>query len=148
MKPETINSYELDYDQVLNPHLKLVSSLFYYEVDDLIAFGLDSHGDSTFGNLAGATSKGGEIELDANWAKGWRARLSYTYADARATATGQRLSDSPEHLAKFNLTAPLWHEKVFANLEILGMSDRSTVGGNEVGSYWVANFHYHPVVCM
>ena len=140
LKPETINSYELDYDQVLNPHLKLVSSLFYYEVDDLIAFGLDSHGDSTFGNLAGATSKGGEIELDANWAKGWRARLSYTYADARATATGQRLSDSPEHLAKFNLTAPLWHEKVFANLEILGMSDRSTVGGNEVGSYWVANF--------
>ena len=140
LKPETIHSYELDYDQVLNSHLKLATSVFYYDIDDLISFGLDSNGNSTFGNLASATSKGGEIELDGNWAKGWRAQLSYTYADARDGAIGQRLSNSPEHLAKFNLTAPIWQEKVFANFEILGMSDRTTVQGNDVGSYWVANF--------
>lgn len=140
LKPETIHSYELDYDQVLNPHLKLAASVFYYDVDDLISFGLDANGNSTFGNLASATSQGGEIELDGNWAKGWRAQLSYTYADARDGATDQRLSNSPEHLAKFNLTAPLWQEKVFANLELLGMSDRTTIGGNELGAYWVANF--------
>jgi len=140
LKPETIHSYELDYDQVINPHWKLATSLFYYEADDLISFGLDSNGNSTFGNLASATSQGGEIELEGHWAKGWRAQLSYTYADARDGATGQRLSNSPEHLAKLNLTAPLWQEKVFANFEILGMSDRTTIQGNEVGSYWVANF--------
>lgn len=140
LKPETIHSYELDYDQVLSPHLQLLSSVFYYQVDDLISFGLDSSGNSTFGNLAGATSKGGEIELDAHWAKGWRGRLSYTYADARDSATGQRLSNSPEHLAKFNFTAPLWHQKVFANLEVLGMSDRTTVQGNTLAGYWLANF--------
>jgi len=140
LKPETIHSYELDYDQVLNPHLKLATAVFYYDVNDLISFGLDANGNSTFGNVASATSKGGEIELDGNWAKGWRARLSYTYADARDGATGQRLSNSPEHLAKFNLTAPLWPEKVFANFEILGMSDRTTVQGNGVGSPWLANF--------
>ena len=139
LKPETIHSYELDYDQVLNSHLKLASSFFYYQMDDLISFGLDSSGNTTFGNIASATSKGVEIELDGNWAKGWRTRLSYTYADAR-DATGQRLNNSPEHLAKFNLTAPLWHEKVYANFEILGMSDRTTVQGNEVGGYWLANF--------
>jgi len=140
LKPETIHSYELDYEQVLDSHVKLVSSVFYYQIDDLISFGLDSSGNSTFGNLANATSQGGEIELDGNWAHGWRTRLSYTYADARDGATGERLNDSPENLAKFSLTAPLWREKVFASLEILGMSERTTVHGNTVGGYWVANF--------
>jgi len=139
LKPETIHSYELDYEQALNSHLKLVSSVFYYQIDDLISFGLDSSGNSTFGNLASATSQGGEIGLEGNWAGGWRARLSYTYADARDGATGQCLNDSPENLAKFNLTAPLWREKVFASLEILGMSDRTTIQGNTMGGYWVAN---------
>jgi len=140
LKPETIRSYELDYDQVLNSHFKLVSSVFYYKFNDLINYGLDARGNSTFANLAGATSKGGEIELEANWAKGWRGRLSYAYADARDSANEQRLSNSPKHLAKFNFTAPLWHEKVFANFEILGMSDRTTIQGNNSGGYWLANF--------
>ncbi len=139
LKPETIRSYELDFDQVFNPHLKVNSSVFYYQMDNLISFGLDSSGNSTFGNLAGATSKGAEAELETQWAKGWRARLSYTYSDARDSATGARLSNSPEHLAKFNLTAPLWHEKIFANFEILGMSDRTTVQGNTLGGGWVVN---------
>ncbi|MGC9943787.1 MAG: TonB-dependent receptor [Verrucomicrobiota bacterium] len=141
LKPETIHSYELDYDQALGPHLKLVTSLFYYQFDNLISFGLDSSGNADFGNIASATSKGGEIELDAKWSKGWSARLAYTFADARDGATGQRLSDSPENLAKLNLNAPLWHEKIYAGLEILAMSDRTTVQGNELGSYWVANFN-------
>lgn len=140
LKPETIHSYELDYDQAFNSHLKLVSSLFYYQVDHLISFGRDSSGNSTFGNLAGATSKGGELELDANWAKGWRARLSYTYADARDSVNNQHLSNSPKNLAKFSLTAPLWHEKLFANLEIQGMSDRTSVQGKTVSGYFLANF--------
>ena len=39
LKPETIRSYELNYEQVFNAHLKLVSSVFYYQIDDLISFG-------------------------------------------------------------------------------------------------------------
>jgi iron complex outermembrane receptor protein len=140
LQPETIHSYELDYDQVINQHLQLVSALFYYQIDDLISFGLDSAGNSTFGNLASATSKGGEIELDGHWEGGWRAQLSYTYADARDSAANQRLSNSPRHLAKFNFTAPLWREKVFATLEILAMSDRTTVTGNRVDGNCLANF--------
>src|SRR5581483_818492 len=95
LRPETIHSYELDYDQVLNQHVQLVSALFYYQVDDLISFGLDPSGNATFGNLASANSKGGELELDGQWQGGWRARLGYTYADARDGASGQRLSNSP-----------------------------------------------------
>jgi outer membrane receptor for ferrienterochelin and colicins len=140
LKPERIHSYELVYEQVLHRGVRLTSSVFYDQINDLITFQTDAAGANvSFGNLAGATTKGGEMELEANWAEGWRGRVSYTYADARDSATDQRLSNSPKHLAKLNLTAPLWRQKVFANLEILGMSDRQTVQGNTAAAFCIAN---------
>jgi outer membrane receptor for ferrienterochelin and colicins len=139
LKPETIRSYELNYDQRLTHWLQLNTAVFYYQIADLISFGADASGNSVFGNLANATSRGGEIELDAHWAKGWQGRLSYTYADARDAATDTRLSNSPEHLAKLNLTAPLWREKIFGNLELLGMSPRKSIVGGQVGGHVVVN---------
>lgn len=140
LKPEVIHSYELDYSQILSPRLQLVSSVFYDEIDDLISFGTDSSGNAIFGNIAGATSLGGEIELDANWGKGWKGAISYTYADTRDSATKQWLTDSPHDLAKLTLTAPIWTDKLSANLELLGMSDRTTMAGNTLAPYWLANF--------
>lgn len=139
LEPETSRSYELDYEQVLTPNLRLTSAFFYYKINDLITFREDANGNSTFGNLAGATSLGAEAGLEANWAKGWRARLSYTYADARDSETDQWLSNSPRHVAKFNFTAPLWQDKVFANLELLCLSNRRTVRGNTASGYVIAN---------
>jgi iron complex outermembrane receptor protein len=139
LKPEVIHSYELDYDQALGASLRLTSALFYYKVDDLISFGLDSKGNSTFGNIAAATSQGAEIGLDSILAAGWRARLSYTYADARDAATGMRLTDSPESVAKFSLTMPVGQRLGAATLEVRGLSSRTTVQGNTLAGYAVAN---------
>ena len=140
LNPETVHSYELVYEQGLGTHFRMTSSIFYEDINDLINFKTDSAGNVIFGNVAAATSKGGEVELDANWGSGWQGRVSYTYADARDSATDERLSNSPEHLAKLNLTAPVWGKKLFANLEVLGMSERLTVGGNSTPGFWIANF--------
>jgi outer membrane receptor for ferrienterochelin and colicins len=139
LSPETIRSYELVYEQALGNHLRLTSSVFYDDIDRLITFQTDAKGNAVFGNLAGATSRGGEVELEGTWAGGWRGLASYTYADARDSATDARLSNSPEHLAKLSLTAPLWRDKVFGNLEVQGMSERKTVTGGTVGGFWIAN---------
>ena len=79
--------------------------------------------------------------MEGNWAGGWRTRLSYTYADARDGATGQRLNDSPENLAKFDLTAPLWRDKGLCQPGNFG-NERPDhrPGATPVGGYWVANF--------
>lgn len=139
LKPETIRSYELVYEQGLGDHLRLTSSLFYDQIRDLITFESTAGGNKIFGNLEGATSRGGELELEGKWTGGWRGLASYTYADARDTANDQRLNNSPEHLAKLSLTAPLWREKLFANLEVQAMSGRNTVQGSTVNGFWVAN---------
>ena len=140
LDPETIHSYELVFEQGLGPHFRLTSSLFYDDISHLISFQTDSTGTNViFGNLDGATVRGAEFELEGKWAGGWRGLASYTYADARDSATDARLSDSPEHLAKLNLTAPLWRENIFANLEVLAMSERRTVRGNTVGAFGILN---------
>lgn len=140
LRPETIRSYELVAEQGLGAHLAVVSSLFYDQIDDLISFESQPNGAVIFGNVRGATTRGAGVELDAHWAGGWRGVASYTYADARDSATDQRLSNSPQHLAKLNLTAPLWKQTVFANLELEAMSDRLTVRGNSVEGFWTVNF--------
>jgi outer membrane receptor for ferrienterochelin and colicins len=127
---------------VIGPDLRVNTALFYYRVDDLISFGHNSNGNSTFGNVAGATSQGGEIELDATPAVGWRGRLSYTYAEARDSTSGLRLTDSPENVAKFSLTAPVWHQAGSSTLEVLGMSSRTTVQSNTLGAYAVVNLSF------
>ena len=139
LKPETVRSYELVYEQGLGNHLRLTTSLFYNQIGDLITFETASDGNVIFGNLADATSRGGEVELEGKWAAGWRTLLSYTYSDARDSATDQRLNNSPEHLAKLNVTAPLWREKVFANLEVQATSRRTTVQGTTLDGFWIVN---------
>ena len=139
LEPETIRSYELVFEQTIIPQLRGTTSLFYNDIHDLISFGTNAGGTYVFGNMDSATSLGAEAEVEANWGSGWRARASYTYADAADGSTGQRLSNSPEDVAKLKLTAPLWHEKLFLNLELLGLSSRLTGSGHTVGGYTLAN---------
>jgi outer membrane receptor protein involved in Fe transport len=139
LSPERIHSYEVVYEQALDNHWRLTTSLFYEEIRDLITFETSPGGNVIFGNLASATSRGGELELECQWASGWRGLASYTYADAEDSATDQRPSNSPEHLAKLSLTAPLWRQKIFANLEVQAMSQRGTIRGGNVNGFWMAN---------
>jgi outer membrane receptor for ferrienterochelin and colicins len=54
-------------------------------------------------------------------------------------ATNLRLSNSPEHLAKFNLVAPLMRDRLFAGLEIQYMSSRTTLAGNKLSDVCLTN---------
>lgn len=139
LDPETSRSYELGFEQQIGPHFGLVTSLFYYQIDDLITFQEEADGSSSFANVANARSMGAELGLEARWWKGWRANLSYTYADARDTDTDEWLPNSPRNVVKGSLTVPLWLEKLFLTGELLGLSERRTVEGGEVGGYILAN---------
>ena len=91
-------------------------------------------------NLGKANAKGLELALKGTWAGGFEGRASYSFTDARDGITGARLVDSPEQLGKFDLTAPLYREKVFATLECQNMSDRETLAG-QTDPAWHGQFH-------
>jgi len=139
LDPERIRTYELVWEQQLSRPLRLTTCLFYNQIKDLITQQEQPDGTLIFRNTDAVDARGVETELEARWPGGWRGRVSYTFADALDTATDRHLPNSPRHLAKLNVVAPLWREKIFAGLELQGMSDRRSVRGKEVPGFVIAN---------
>lgn len=146
LQPEKITSYELVYEQGLARHLRSSVSGFYNEMDGLIAFE-----SGRFINFD-AQTRGMELALEGFWTNALRARLSYTLQKTDGESISYELPDSPEHLVKFNLTMPLWRDKVFAGVEFQYTSERHslrntttgtgqplTVQGDSAGGYGVVN---------
>lgn len=134
---ETVRSYELVWEQGLNRHLRLTTSLFYNQAEHLITQVEETAG-WIYRNTDSVDARGVEMELAGRW-EWFRGQVSYTYANAVDNATDARLSNSPEHMAKLNLSVPLYHEKVFASLQVQAMSRRQTVQGTETDPFALVN---------
>ena len=139
LSPETIRSYELVWQQDLGKHWRFTSSLFYNQIDDLITQGVDSgDGRLVFRNTDSVNVKGAEAEVEARWGRGFRGRLGYTFADAREDGGGH-LDNSPQHVGKFQITVPIFKEKLSAGFELLALSSRRTVQGNQLDGQVIGN---------
>ena len=134
LHPETIRSYELVLEQGLGQHLRVSGSLFYNEIKNLITQVDETSnpavGRQIFRNTDSVKVQGGEVELDGRWRSGFRTVLSYTYTDARDDSTGAWLANSPRHLAKFQIVAPLYRDKVSLSFALQAASERRTSLGN------------------
>jgi iron complex outermembrane receptor protein len=144
LKPETIRTYELNWEERLSKPLRLSAGVFYNDVTDQIVQVNDSSnpaaGGWIFENVDHSQILGAEAELEGRWAWGLRGRLSYTYADARDAITEAWLPNSPRHVGKINLAVPLYREKVFAGVELQGLSRRlSDDGAASTPGYVIAN---------
>jgi len=120
LMPEKIESYELVYEQGIGQHLRSSISGFYNHMDNLIIF------TGNYDNY-NADTRGMELALDGNWAKGVRCRASYTLQRTENLTTGGGFPDSPEHMVKLNLSAPVFKENLFASVEFQYVSSRHTI---------------------
>jgi outer membrane receptor for ferrienterochelin and colicin len=138
--PESLTSYEAVLEHRLGPALEMSASVFYMELDDLITLTTDPT-DSllVFRNTDRVESRGVEVKLERRAARGWSGRVSYSYQDARDLSTDDRLTGSPQHLAKLSATAPLAGERLLSALEVQYVGDRPTVRGGSADAYVVVN---------
>lgn len=135
LKPEQIETYEFVMEQRLNKNLDLRISPFHNRLTNVIAF--TSIPVQHFANTGNAEAHGLETQLQAHFEE-IEARLSYTYQQSRSFGANPA-PNSPAHMAKLNLTAPLWPEKLFAGFELQYISRRATVNNNWTGHYAIAN---------
>jgi len=146
ISPERITSYELVYEQDIARHLRSSLSGFYNEMRHLIVFD-----NGMYTNL-NAQTKGLELALEGSWAYGIRSRASYSFQYTRDNNVAWELPDSPEQMAKFNVSVPLLKDKLFAGAEIQYTSDRLslhnttsaggqpiTLQGEDAGGYAIVN---------
>lgn len=128
IRPEEITSYELVYEQEINPFLRSSLSGFYNEMDNLIVL---ENGSFTNFN---ANALGTELGLTGFWTNGIRTRLSYTVQKVEDRSRNGNLPDSPHHLIKANVSVPLYQQKIFASLEFQFTSSRHTLRTTTTGN--------------
>jgi iron complex outermembrane receptor protein len=140
LQPETIQTYEAVYEQYFARHYRFSLSGYYYRISDLISQTSDAEGAIYFDNIDKVQAKGMELALEGKYPNGWLARASYALQRAEEEETGAELSNSPRHLAKFNLIAPLYKDKLFAGPEVQYHSIVKTLGGHKTADFALVNF--------
>jgi iron complex outermembrane receptor protein len=138
LKSERIHSRELVLDHQFNRDARIVISAFRNKVSDLISQMQDADERLVFRNLAGATAKGLEVQLEHGWQNGVKLRASQSWQKATDDATGERLVNSPAQLSKLNLLLPINNNMATAGIEARYVGGRDTVNGT-TGGYWLAN---------
>jgi iron complex outermembrane receptor protein len=138
--PESIKTYEVVLEHELDKDTKITATGFYYRLKDLIAKEIDpSDGLSVFENTDGVSGKGAEFEIEKKWKNGMRGRASYSYVQTELVDTHEILTNSPKHLAKFNLIVPVIKDKLFAGIETQYTGDAKIYNGGYIGGFGVTN---------
>src|SRR4029077_12649181 len=88
-----------------------------------------------FSNSSKVETKGGQVIAEGQWDNGIKARASYSFQRAKDVDTGQTLTNSPQQLAKLNVSAPLFGG-IRAGWETLYTGPRKTTLA-QVGGYAV-----------
>jgi outer membrane receptor protein involved in Fe transport len=138
LRPETIDTAELVLERRIGPDVSLVASAFHSDIHRLIGLTRDpNEGFLVFQNVEEILSSGFELGLQFRRG-GTSGRASYAFQRARDDGSGERLVNSPSHLARASLTLPLV-DRLSAGLDAAYMSSRRTLAGRETGDVFLAN---------
>ncbi|WP_294894263.1 TonB-dependent siderophore receptor [Sulfuricurvum sp. RIFOXYD12_FULL_44_77] len=131
-KPERAKTEELVLEQQLGWQTKLIGSLYRYRISDRISYG----------NTECIIARGAEVEIEKHWEEGIRLRTSYARQNTK-NSNGERLGQSPSHLAKFNLSTPLWNDqlRMSAEAQYTGKYLPYTGSSNYHDAYTVVNLN-------
>jgi iron complex outermembrane receptor protein len=145
LNAETIDTYELVYEQYIGNNLRGTIVGFYYKIYDLITQDESDEicdwGDPCliFSNLAEVEAKGVELELEGKWEGGYSGAISYTYQEVEDKDTGLRLTNSPKSLAKAKFIIPVYKKIAFLGIEEQYTGSRKTLADDETDGFFVTN---------
>ena len=139
LHPETITTLEFSLEHYINRQLLGVVTVFHNTIDDVITLTTREDDFLIFANGDRVKTIGAEAELEGKWENGFKGRVSYSFQNTEFSNTGERLANSPSHMAKLNLIAPIFSDKVFAGLEFRYMSERKSKQ-NDVNDNLLVNF--------
>jgi outer membrane receptor for ferrienterochelin and colicins len=145
LKPEKLDTLEFIVEHYFTQQLRGEFNVFHTKLADNIRAAPNTNNKVQYQNIGDVESIGVETQIENTWGDGFQGRLSYSWQETVDEKTGERLSNSPEHLIKLNLIAPLWQNKVFVGFETQFMSSRKVppkfAGGTigRVGDYVISN---------
>lgn len=136
--PEDVSTAEFAWEEYLGRNYRVGVNAYRYRVKNLVQQVVDPADDMLlYDNVAAAHAEGVEIEGEAVWSAGLRARASYAWQRTHDRDTGGRLTNSPAHLFHGMVSAPLGRPDAFASLALRGVGRRTATDGSRVAAYFV-----------
>src|SRR6185503_7964792 len=140
LRPETIRTVEAVLEQYVGDHLRFSASGFTYRLGGLITQITDPvDGLQVFENSEKLRSHGAEFEVEVKTNQGIEAKGSYTFARTENAETRLSLTNSPNHLAKLNVSLPVAPRRVFAGFDLQYLSSRLTLNGGRAPGFVTSN---------
>ena len=141
LKPETVKTIELVWEQYFANHFRTTISGFYYPIHRLIGEQVDpANGNAVFTNAGSLDLQGVDFELARKLPGGVEGAVSYSFQNGRSPSTPMPLTNSPKHLVQASLSVPVFQQKVFASMDLQYVSKRATLTGQYAAAYVVPNF--------
>jgi iron complex outermembrane receptor protein len=129
LKPEKIRTVDAIWEQYFLDNYRSSLGAFYYRVNDLISQTVNDANLLVYRNIEKAEAFGVALSMEGYWKSGARGRLSYDWQQATEVGSGALLSNSPRHLAKANVSIPLFRQQLYLSPELQYTSPRTTPDG-------------------
>ena len=139
LENERIASHEIVWEQIFSEIYTGTLSLYRHKIEDLISLTTDEDDLLVFINQDQVDAKGIEAEVNAVFPGGVKTTLSYAIQKSDFKQKDLNWTNSPGHLAKFNLSLPLVREKWVLGIEEQYTGDLETLGGNSTGNYFLTH---------
>ncbi len=137
-KPEKMRSLELVVEQKLGKHFSASASAYRYVIHDLIDNMVQPDGSVYWGNAQRVHARGLELEVEGQWLGGLKFRTSYTLQNLHQEMVQTEFQGAPKHLAKANLSVPLWRRNLFGSVEAQFTGKRPD-DASALGSFMLVN---------
>ena len=141
LQPERIETLELVAQRFIGGGFQVSASAFRNQLSSLLNQRVDSADNNrlVFENADEIESKGIELGVGMNRGHGVTGQLTYSLQRTEDRATGIGLTNSPRHMAKLQLRAPLRVHHATAGLDAQYVSGRGTLAGRTAPAFVVTN---------
>jgi outer membrane receptor protein involved in Fe transport len=140
LRPQTVKTMELVWEQYFSKHFRMAVSGFYYPIHGLITEQVDpANGNAFFANSGSMDLRGFDFALSRRLPGELEGTVSYSFQDVTDSAH-TAVPNAPKHLVQTALSAPLIRQKIFASMDLQFVSARGTLAGPNTGAYVVPNF--------
>jgi len=141
LRPETVKTMEVVWEQYFANHFRTTFSVFYYPIHSLINEQTDPvSGNAEFVNSGSLYLRGLDIAMSRSLKLGLEGTISYSFQDATYGSAGPTVTNSPKHLVQATLSVPVIKRKIFASSDVQYVSKRATLAGPNVAAYVAPNF--------
>jgi len=140
LRPETVKTMELVWEQYFANHFRMTVSGFYYPIRSLIGQQVDpANGNVFFTNAGSLDLRGLDLELKRKLPGGLEGTVSYSFENVSNPGARMPLTNSPRDLFQASLSVPLAKQNVFASMDLQYVSQRATLTGTYLAAYVVPN---------